>query len=96
MPESPLPPNPSANADKRPLLLRWRDRLFKVLFGPARDPMAPETHRHITLIAFFAWVGLGADGLSSSAYGPEQAFMALGEHTHLALFLAVATAIPCS
>jgi amino acid transporter len=93
MPESPLPPNPSASADKRPLLLRWRDRLFKVLFGPARDPMAPETHRHITLIAFFAWVGLGADGLSSSAYGPEQAFMALGEHTHLALFLAVATAM---
>jgi amino acid transporter len=93
MPESPLPPNPSASADKRPLLLRWRDRLFKVLFGPARDPMAPETHRHITLIAFFAWVGLGADGLSSSSYGPEEAFKALGEHTGLALFLAVAMAM---
>jgi amino acid transporter len=93
MPESPLPPNPSANADKRPLLLHWRDRLFKVLFGPARDPMAPETHRHITLIAFLAWVGLGADGLSSSAYGPEEAFKALGEHTGLALFLAIAMAM---
>ncbi len=55
--------------------------------------MAPETHRHITLIALLAWVGLGADGLSSSAYGPEQAFMALGDHTELALFLAVATAM---
>jgi len=27
-----------------------------------------------SLIALFAWVGLGADGLSSSCYGPEAAF----------------------
>jgi amino acid transporter len=93
MPESPLPPNPAANADNRPPLLRWRDQILHLLFGPARDPMAPETHRHITLIALLAWVGLGADGLSSSAYGPEQAFMALGDHTELALFLAIATAM---
>src|SRR3954471_8806089 len=32
----------------------------------------------MSLIAFLAWVGLGADGLSSSAYGPEEAFKALG------------------
>ena len=37
---------------------------------------------------FLAWVGLGADGLSSSAYGPEEAFKALGEHRYLALVLA--------
>ncbi len=93
MPPSP-PSRPSAaSADTRPLLIRWRDRSRHLLFGPARDPMAPETHRHITLIALLAWVGLGADGLSSSAYGPEQAFMALGQHTELALFLAVATAM---
>ncbi len=55
--------------------------------------MAPETRRHITLIAFLAWVGLGADGLSSSNYGPEVAFLALGDHTGLALFLALATAV---
>ncbi len=50
---------------------------------------------HISLIALFAWVGLGADGLSSSCYGPEEAFKALREngvdHTSLALFLAIAT-----
>jgi len=40
------------------------------------------------LIPFLAWVGLGADGLSSSAYGPEEAFKALGEHTYLAVALA--------
>lgn len=53
--------------------------------------MAPETHRHITMIALLAWVGLGANGLSSTAYGPELAFIALGTHTELALFLALAT-----
>jgi hypothetical protein len=40
------------------------------------------------LIPFLAWVGLGADGLSSSAYGPEEAFKALGGHTYLAVGLA--------
>src|SRR5215813_5177498 len=44
---------------------------------------------HVSLIAFLAWVGLGADGLSSSAYGPEEAFKALGEHRYLAVFLAL-------
>ena len=40
-----------------------------------------------------AWVGLGADGLSSSAYGPDEAFRALAGHTELAVILAIATAV---
>lgn len=67
--------------------------LRQLIFGKPRNPMKKETRRHIALIAFLAWIGLGADGLSSSCYGPEQSFYALGTHTHLALFLAVATAI---
>src|SRR6185295_7069577 len=47
----------------------------------------------LSLIALLAWVGLGADGLSSSAYGPDESFRALGEHTGLAVFLALATAL---
>jgi amino acid transporter len=39
-------------------------------------------------VPFLAWVGLGADGLSSSAYGPEEAFRTLGDHTYLAVVLA--------
>jgi len=35
----------------------------------------------IALIPLFAWIGLGADGLSSSAYGPEEAIRVLGSHT---------------
>jgi amino acid transporter len=67
-------------------------RLRDVVFGPPRDPLAPETRRHIALIALLAWIGIGADGLSSSAYGPAEAFIALGDHSQLALYLAVATA----
>jgi amino acid transporter len=47
----------------------------------------------MSLVAFLAWVGLGADGLSSSAYGPEEAFRALGGQHYLAVALAVATGI---
>jgi amino acid transporter len=47
----------------------------------------------LSLIPILAWIGLGADGLSSSAYGPEEAFKALGEHTYLAILLALATAL---
>jgi amino acid transporter len=54
--------------------------------------MDPRVFHHVTLVAFLAWVGLGADGLSSSAYGPEEAFKALGDHAYLALVLALMTA----
>jgi len=67
--------------------------LRTLILGSARDPLAPETRQHITLIAFLAWVGLGADGLSSSCYGPEEAFRALLPHTGPALFLAIVTAL---
>ncbi|HEX4439232.1 MAG TPA: APC family permease [Thermoanaerobaculia bacterium] len=65
----------------------------QILVGKARDPMDPRIFHTVTLAAFLAWVGLGADGLSSSAYGPEEAFKALGSHAYLAVFLALLTAI---
>ena len=67
--------------------------LRQKLFGKPLDPLDRRTRRHIALVAFFAWVGLGADGISSSCYGPEEAFRALGEHTQLGLYLALATAV---
>ena len=63
------------------------------ILGERRNVSDPHALHTISLIAFLAWVGLGADGLSSSAYGPEEAFRALGQHHYLALALAVATAI---
>ena len=68
-------------------------KIRRLLLGKPRDPMKKDTRKHIALIAFLAWIGLGADGLSSSSSGPEQAFYALGPHTHLALYLAILTAI---
>ena len=69
------------------------DRLRRLLFGAPRDLRDPRTYHTISLIALLAWVGLGADGLSSSAYGPDEAFRALGTHTYLAIALALATAL---
>lgn len=71
-----------------------RNKLRQIFLGRPRDAMRAETRKNIALIAFLAWIGLGADGLSSSCYGPEQAFLALGANQeHLALYLALATAL---
>lgn len=71
----------------------FTDRVQRKILGERRDVTDPHALHKISLIAFLAWVGLGADGLSSSAYGPEEAFRALGQHHYLALLLAVATGV---
>jgi len=63
-------------------------RLKHLVIGKPRDIQDKSIYHHLSLIAFLAWVGLGADGLSSSAYGPEEAFKTLQEHTYLAIGLA--------
>src|SRR3972149_1917961 len=65
-------------------------RLRRTLLGAPRSISGPSLFHRISLIAFLAWVGLGADGLSSSAYGPEETFRAIGEHHYLAVALAAA------
>ena len=67
-------------------------KIRNFLFGNPLDPFNKDTRRHISLVAFLAWVGLGADGISSSCYGPEEAFLALGAHEELAIYLAIAIA----
>jgi len=61
------------------------------LMGAPLDPFRADTRSHMALITFFAWIGIGADAISSANYGPEEAFLALGANTHLAIFLALAT-----
>ena len=63
-----------------------------MLFGAPRDIQDPRTYHHVSLIALLAWVGLGADGLSSSAYGPDELWRAIGDLHFLAPALALATA----
>jgi amino acid transporter len=67
-------------------------RLVRFLFGKPRNPLNPNAQRSIALVAFLAWIGLGADGLSSSCYGPAEAFVALGPHYNsLGLYISIAT-----
>jgi hypothetical protein len=68
-------------------------QLRRLIVGPPRDVRDPKIFHHVSLIAFLAWVGLGADGLSSSAYGPEEAYKALGAHFHLSIILVAMTAV---
>ncbi len=67
--------------------------LGHILLGPPKDVREPGIFHKLSLVAFLAWVGLGSDGLSSSCYGPEEAFLALGHHQYLAVFLAMMTAL---
>jgi amino acid transporter len=60
----------------------------RILFGPSKDPTKAGTLHQLQLIAVFAWVGLGADGLSSACYGPEEAFLGLEGRSFLVVPLA--------
>src|SRR6476660_1979372 len=64
-------------------------KLRRVIIGAPKNLFDPRIHHQLALMAFFAWVGLGSDGLSSSSYGPEEIYRQLGAHQHLALYLAV-------
>jgi amino acid transporter len=67
--------------------------LKSIIFGREKSLTDRNLFHSISLIALFAWVGLGADGLSSSCYGPEETFKALAGNTHLSLFVALASVI---
>lgn len=67
--------------------------LKNVIIGRARSPQDRTIFHKLSLVAFFAWIGLGADGLSSSCYGPEEAFRALQGHYSLSLFVAIGTVL---
>src|SRR5437016_1143942 len=86
------PVTPSGPETPPPLRPTGVQRFKRILLGRPKDLQDPHLFRHISLVAFLAWVGLGADGLSSSAYGPQEAFKNLGEHTWLAVLMAAATA----
>ena len=68
-------------------------RLKIIFIGASHSLHDHSVFHRLSLIAFFAWVGLGADGLSSSCYGPPEAFLALGAWPHLAVFVALGSAL---
>jgi amino acid transporter len=68
-------------------------KIRKVVIGEERSLHDPHLFHKLSLVVFFAWVGLGADGLTSSCYGPEEAFLTLGRHISLGIFVAAFTAV---
>ncbi len=83
------PGTPDLGSGNNGFIYRWRHKIL----GAARDPFDHSIFHQLALLPFFAWVGLGADGLSSSCYGPEEAFKNLAGHPVLALLVAMLTAI---
>jgi hypothetical protein len=57
------------------------EKIKRTLIGKPRNLRDPSIFHKLALIPILAWIGLGADGLSSASYGPEEAFKALGTPT---------------
>ncbi|HEY6873183.1 MAG TPA: APC family permease [Geobacteraceae bacterium] len=83
-----MPPNETEQPRENLLVKIWR-----AIVGAPKQIKDPHLFHKMSLIPILAWVGLGSDGLSSSAYGPEEAFRALGSHSYLAVMLGLATAL---
>jgi amino acid transporter len=89
--------------DNPPQISTFRKITTKVL-GRPRNINDPSIFHKLSLIALLSWIGLGADGLSSSSYGPAEAVKVLyvrdpvtgaviHSYLYLAVFLAIATAL---
>ena len=71
----------------------FQSRIKTAVIGNARDISDRSVFHKISLIAFFAWVGLGSNPLSSSCYGPEEIMRNLQGHSNLAIFVGTLTVI---
>lgn len=67
------------------------ESLKNIFIGKSKTIQDKSIFHKLSLVAFFAWIGLGADGISSSCYGPEEAFRHLQGHPMLAIFVALGT-----
>ena len=80
---------PTENGENQTLLNKVKD----IVIGKAKDPTESGIFHRLALIAFFAWIGLGSDAISSSCYGPEEAFRALSGHSYLSILVGLAAVI---
>ena len=85
--------SPASNDPPPETKTSWYQKIHRQVIGAPRDIKDRTLLHSMSLIPVLAWIGLGADALSSSSYGPEAAFKAIGQHTYLAIGLAIATAI---
>ena len=68
-------------------------KIKRLVFGKPQDVRDPQVFHRISLVAFLAWIGLGADGLSSSCYGPDESLRVLGSNHYLLILVALAVAL---
>ena len=80
-------------SDETPAEKNVAGKIARAVLGAPKQIDDPHIFHKMALIPVLAWIGLGADGLSSSSYGPEEAYLALGQHTYLAILLGLATAV---
>ena len=90
--KAPAPLTPAEEPQVEVSILDLPGAIWRRLMGRPKSLHDPQVFHQLSLVALLAWVGLGADGLSSSSYGPEAMFKALGDQAWLAVFLAMATA----
>ena len=77
-----LHPDLSEESDLSWNMRAWK-RTRKILIGGAKDLNDQGLFHKVALIPVLAWVGMGADGLSSSAYGPDESFRVLQQNLYL-------------
>ena len=70
-------------------MIEYLKKLKTMIIGEAKNPFDSTLFHRLSLVALFAWIGLGSDALSSSSYGPSEAFLALGSHPYLGIFVAL-------
>ena len=66
-------------------------RIKQLLIGSPLNPFNPQIMRHVSLVAFFAWIGLGADGLIFLNVWSRRSLHSTWSSYHFALYIAIAT-----
>ena len=84
------PPDPPHPIDDGPTMV---EKVRRAVVGAPKELGDKKVFHSVSLVAFLAWVGLGADGLSSSSYGPEEAYRTLGDHVYMVPALALLMAV---
>ncbi len=74
-------------------LSRNWNRAWRLMVGGPKSLEDHSLFHKVALIPILAWVGMGADGLSSSAYGPEESFKVLGANLYLVPWVVLASVL---
>ncbi|MEI6222450.1 MAG: APC family permease [bacterium] len=69
------------------------EKVKSFFLGKSKYLHDPGIFHATSLTAFFAWIGLGADGLTSSSYGPPEVFEVLKAQPFLMVYVILGTLV---